>query len=48
MKGGRHLRYPDDTTNANLLLTLLDKLDMPLDVLGNSTGKLQIDTLAGV
>ena len=48
LKGGRHLRYPDDTTNANLLLTLLDKLDMPLDVLGNSTGKLQIDTLAGV
>ena len=48
LKGGRHLRYSDDTTNANLLLTLLDKLDMPLDVLGNSTGKLQIDTLAGV
>ena len=48
LKGGRHLRYPGDTTNANLLLTLLDKLDMPFDVLGNSTGKLQIDTLAGV
>ena len=48
LKGGRHLRYGGDTTNANLLLTLLDKLDMPLDQLGNSTGKLQIDTLAGV
>jgi hypothetical protein len=48
LKGGRHLRYTGDTTNANLLLTLLDKLDMPLDQLGNSTGKLQLDTLAGV
>jgi hypothetical protein len=48
LKGGRHLRYTGDTTNANLLLTLLDKLDMPLDQLGNSTGRLQIDTLAGV
>ncbi len=47
-KGGRHLRYAGDTTNANLLLTLLDKLDMPLDRLGNSTGKLEIDTLSGV
>ena len=48
LRGGRHLRYTGDTTNANLLLTLLDKLDMPLDQLGNSTGKLQVDTLAGV
>ena len=48
LKGGRHLRYSDDTTNANLLLALLDKLDMPLERLGNSTGKLAIDTLAGV
>ncbi len=48
LKGGRHLRYAGDTTNANLLLTLLDKLDMPLDRLGNSTGKLDIETLSGV
>ena len=48
LKGGRHLRYPGDTTNANLLLTLLDKLDMPLDRLGNSTGRLELDTLSGV
>ena len=48
LKGGRHLRYAGDTTNANLLLTLLDKLDMPLDRLGNSTGRLEIDALSGV
>jgi hypothetical protein len=47
-KGGRHLRYTGETSNANLLLTLLDKMDMPLDRLGNSTGKLEIDTLSGV
>ncbi|SVD78814.1 uncharacterized protein METZ01_LOCUS431668, partial [marine metagenome] len=48
LRGGRHLRYPSDTSNANLLLTLLDKMNMPLDRLGNSTGRLEIDTLAGV
>ena len=48
LKGGRHLRYGDDITNANLLLTILDKLDMPLEKLGNSTGKLPIDTLSDV
>lgn len=48
LKGGRHLRYPDDVTNANLLLTLMDKLEMPLEKLGNSTGMLSLDTLSGV
>ena len=48
LKGGCHLRYGDDITNANLLLTVLDKLDMPLEKLGNSTGKLPIDTLSDV
>jgi len=50
-KGGRHLSYPDKpekTTIANLLVTLMDKLDVPVDKLGGSTGKLQIDTLSGV
>ena len=47
-KGGRHLRYGDDITNANLLLTVMDKLDMPLDRLGNSTGRLLLDTLSEV
>ena len=47
LAGGRHLKYSGDT-NANLLVTLMDKLDMPVERLGNSTGKLQIDTLSGV
>ena len=48
LKGGRHLKYSSGTSNANLLLTVLDKFNMPLDKLGNSTGKLPIDTLSGV
>ena len=48
LKGGRHLRYDGDITNANLLLTLMDKLDVPVDALGNSTGQLRLDTLSGV
>src|SRR5262249_24445055 len=30
IKGGRHLRYPDETPITNLYLTLLDKLGMPI------------------
>ena len=48
LKGGRHLRYPGDTSNADLLMTLMDKLDMPLDRLGDSTTRLPIDTLSDV
>jgi hypothetical protein len=47
-KGGRHLTYPEKTSNANLLVTLMDKLDVPVEKLGGSTGKLDIDTLSGV
>jgi hypothetical protein len=47
-KGGRHLTYPEKTSNANLLVTLMDKLDVRVEKLGGSTGKLDIDTLSGV
>ena len=48
LKGGRHLKYADKPSNANLLVTLMDKLDVPVEKLGGSTGKLQLDTLSGV
>ena len=48
LKGGRHQRFPEKTTNANLLLTLMDKLDVPVEKIGGSTAKLAIDTLPGV
>ena len=48
LKGGRHLKFADKPSIANLLVTLMDKLDVPVDHVGGSTGKLPIDTLAGV
>ncbi len=40
IKGGRHLRYPDETPVTNLYVTLLEKLKMPLEKFGDSTGRL--------
>ncbi|MBI3050448.1 MAG: DUF1552 domain-containing protein [Acidobacteria bacterium] len=48
LKGGKHLKYPADTSHANLLVSILDKFDMPIESIGNSTGKLEFDTLSGV
>jgi hypothetical protein len=45
LKGGRHLSYSDKPPMANLLVTLMDKLDVPVDRLGGSTSALEIDTL---
>jgi len=42
LKGGRHLRYKEWTPMANLHLTILDKLGIPLDKLGDSDGKLDL------
>ena len=48
LRGGRHLHYSDKPTNANLLVTLMDKMGVPVEHLGASTGKLEIDTLSGI
>jgi hypothetical protein len=40
IKGGRHLRYPKDTPVTNLFLNMLDKLGVPAESIGDSTGKL--------
>ena len=42
IKGGRHLRYPKDTPVTNLFLTLLEKLGIPLENFGDSTGRLDL------
>jgi uncharacterized protein DUF1552 len=39
-KGGRHLKYPDHTPMTNLLVTMLEKVGIPQDTLGDSTGPL--------
>jgi hypothetical protein len=48
LKGGRHLRFPAETPLANLHLTLLDKLGVPIERIGDSNGKADLDTLSGV
>jgi Protein of unknown function (DUF1552) len=40
MKGGRHLKYPENTPMANLLMTILDKAGIPQESVGDSTGLL--------
>jgi hypothetical protein len=45
IKGGRHVRYPRGTPMGNLLLTMLDKANVPpVDKLGDSTGRLELPT----
>ena len=39
LKGGRHLIYPEHTPLTNLQLTLLNKLGVPTEKLGDSTGQ---------
>jgi hypothetical protein len=46
IKGGRHIRYAPETPMNNLLLTMLDKVGVPAENLGDATGKL--DQLSGV
>ena len=42
LEGGRHLQFAPQTPMSNLLLSLLDKLDVPLESFGDSTGKLAV------
>ena len=48
LKGGRHIKYSNKPSQANLLMTIMDKLDYPVEKVGGSTGKLPIDTLPEV
>lgn len=48
LKGGRHLRYPDKTPMTNLVVTMLDKAGVPVEKLGDSTGKADVSELSGV
>jgi len=48
LKGGRHIVYKDKPSMANLLVTLMDKLDVPVDKVGGSNGKVSLDPLPGI
>ena len=38
---------PTNRRMANLLVTMMDKMDVPVDKVGGSNGKLPLDPLAG-
>ncbi len=40
LQGGRHLKYPDATPMANLLVSILEKAGVPQEHVGDSTGPL--------
>jgi hypothetical protein len=42
LKGGRHIRNTPETTMSNLLLAMLDKLGIPTEKFGDSTGMVSI------
>jgi hypothetical protein len=41
-KTGRHIAFPDNTAMANLLLSLLDRVNVHLEKIGDSTGRLEV------
>jgi hypothetical protein len=41
LKSGRHIKHPDETPMTNLLVSMLDKVGVPMDRVGDSTGKLE-------
>ena len=42
LDGGRHVQAEKDTPLANLLVSILQKMDVPADRVGDSTGPLAI------
>ena len=47
VSGGRHLQYKGEPA-ANLLLSIMDKMGVPLEQIGNSRGKLDLELLADI
>jgi hypothetical protein len=50
LKGGRHLAFDpaDNVPMTNLLVSMLDKAGVTVDRLGDSTGRIDLDTLSGI
>ena len=40
IKGGKHIIPPEHTPLANVLATFMDRINIPVEHLGNATGKL--------
>ena len=47
-RDGRHVSYDDTTPLANLHLSLLDQMGVPIDSLGDATGRLELEPLSEV
>ena len=48
LKGGRHVVYKEKPSMANLLVTIMEKMGAPVEKVGGSDGKLQIDPLSRI
>jgi hypothetical protein len=48
LRGGRHLKFAKDTPMNNLLVSLLEKVGVPVETLGDATGRVALEPLAGV
>jgi len=48
IEGNRHVMFHGQVPMTNLLLTLLDKIGVRADTLGDSNGRIPVDTLPGV
>jgi hypothetical protein len=46
VKGGRHIKFADDTPLSNLWLTMIEKMGAPVERFGDSSGK--VNVLSGV
>ena len=46
LRGGRHIKFPELTPMANLLLGLLDKAGVPADSFGDSDGRVDLEPLS--
>ena len=42
IRGGRHLRFPRETPLTNLYMTVLDKVGVPSERIGDSTGAIEL------
>jgi hypothetical protein len=40
LAGGRHVRYPEETPLANLLVSMLEKVEVEVDTIGDASGRL--------
>jgi hypothetical protein len=48
LRTGQHLAFPDNTPMANLFTSALDKVGINVEKIGDSSGRLPLESLAGV